>query len=102
MRRGEVWWYEPPHEKARPILILTRTDLIGRLRDVIAMPSTGIPRDWLTEVEIGKADGMPITSFLVAENTHSAEKIFLTERITTLSSARMTEVCAVLRAVTSC
>jgi mRNA-degrading endonuclease toxin of MazEF toxin-antitoxin module len=26
VRRGEVWWHEPPGEKRRPVLILTRTE----------------------------------------------------------------------------
>ncbi len=102
MRRGEVWWYEPPHEKSRPVLILTRDDVIGRLRDVVAMPATGVPRHWLTEVEIGKADGMPTTSFLVAENTHSADKVFLTELMAELGAAKMDEVCRALAVATSC
>jgi hypothetical protein len=50
--------------------------VIWRLRDVVAMPATGVPRHWLTEVEIGKADGMPTTSFLVAENTTRRRRSF--------------------------
>jgi mRNA-degrading endonuclease toxin of MazEF toxin-antitoxin module len=26
MRRGEVWWYERPDRKRRPVLVLTRTE----------------------------------------------------------------------------
>jgi mRNA-degrading endonuclease toxin of MazEF toxin-antitoxin module len=88
VRRGEVWWHEPPERKARPVLILTREEVIGRLYDVIVMPATGVPREWLTEVELGPEDGMPTRSFLVAENTLSAEKIHLTEEITVLGRRR--------------
>ncbi len=102
MRRGEIWWHEPPEEKGRPVLILTRDDVIGRLRDVVVMPATGIPRHWLTEVEIGPEDGMPTTSFLVAENTLSAEKVFLTRRMTELGTAKMDEVCRALAAASGC
>ena len=66
------------------------------------MPATGVPRDWLTEVEIGKADGMPTTSFLVAENVLSAEKVFLTKPMTELGAAKMDEVCRALTTATSC
>lgn len=102
MRRGEVWWYEPPLEKSRPVLILTRDDVITRSLDVVAMPATGVPRHWLTEVEIGKADGMPTTSFLVAENTLSAEKVFLIKPMTELGAAKMGEVCRALAVATGC
>jgi len=102
VRRGEVWWYEPPNEKPRPVLILTRDDVISRSLDVVAMPATGVSRDWLNEVEIGVADGMPTETVLVAENTLSAEKVFLTQRMTELGAAKMHKVCAALDAATSC
>jgi mRNA interferase MazF len=102
VRRGEVWWYEPPEEKPRPVLILTRDEVIGRVLDIVAMPATGVSRDWLTEVEIGVDDGMPVECVLVAENTLSAEKVFLTRRMTELAAAKLAEVCAALASATSC
>lgn len=97
-----MWWYEPPEEKSRPVLILTRDEVIARSLDVVAMPATGVSRDWLNEVEIGTADGMPTESVLVAENTLSAEKAFLTEPITELGAAKMDEVCRALGAAVGC
>ncbi len=102
MRRGEVWWHEPPKEKARPVVILSRELVVNDVYDVVVMPVSRTPHHWLTEVEIGKVDGMPTTSFLVAENTLSAEKVFLTELMTELGAERMHEVCQALTATTSC
>lgn len=102
MKRGEIWWHEPPDEKPRPVLILTRDEAIRGVADIVAMPATRTPHDWLTEVELGKDDGMPTESFLVAENTLSAEKVYLVERITTLGASKMTDVCQALNAVTGC
>jgi mRNA interferase MazF len=102
VRRGEVWWHEPPDEKPRPVLVLTRDDVIGRALDVVAMPASRTAHDWLTEIEVGPDDGMPTTSFLVAENTLSAEKAYLTQRITELGAAKMDAVCQALAAATSC
>lgn len=84
------------------MLILTRKEVIERVRDVVAMPSTGVPRNWLAEVEVEVDEGMPITSFFVAENTLSAEKIHLSERITELGAAKMAEVCRALAIATGC
>jgi len=84
------------------VLILTRDEVIGRVRDVVTMPSTGIPRSWLTEVEIGAEEGMPTRFFFLAENTSSAEKVHLTEWITELSAAKMDEVCPALASATDC
>lgn len=102
MRRGEVWWHEPPDEKPRPVLVLTRDDVIGRTLDVVAMPASRTAHDWLTEIEVGPDDGMPTASFLVAENTLSAEKAHLTQRITELGAAKMDAACRALAAATSC
>lgn len=102
MRRGEVWWHEPPDEKPRPVVVLTRDDAIGRTLDVVAMPASRTPHDWLTEVEVGPEDGMPTTSFLVAENTLSAEKVYLTQRITELGGAKMDIVCRALAIAINC
>ena len=45
---------------------------------------------------------MPTTSFLVAENTLSAEEVFLLARMTELGAAKMDEVCRALATATSC
>jgi mRNA interferase MazF len=102
MRRGEVWWHEPPDKKARPALILTRDEAIGGVFDLIAAPTTKTVRGIPTEVEIGVADGMPIECALTLDNTFSAQKIYFTMRITTLDSARMHQVCRALARATSC
>jgi mRNA interferase MazF len=102
VKRGEVWWYEPPDAKRRPVLILTRDEAIGRVRDVIAVPVTATIRKLDTEVEVGIADGMPIECVLTVDNTFSAKKSFLTERVTTLELDKLGEVCATLVKATSC
>lgn len=101
-KRGEVWRYEPPDEKRRPALILTRDEAIDDIFDVIAVPTTGTIRGGPSEIQIGVADGMPIECVLVLDNTFSAEKVYLTERMTTLNSVRMSEVCRMLAYATSC
>jgi mRNA interferase MazF len=102
VRRGEVWWHEPPHEKARPALILTRDELIEDIFDVIAVPTTRTIRGTPTEIQIGVADGMPAECVLTLTNTFSAEKVYLTKHIVTLGSARISEVCRMLAYATGC
>jgi hypothetical protein len=63
------------------VVILTRDEMIHGVADVIAMPTT---------------------SFLVAENTLSAEKVFLIALMTELGAAKMDEVCRALAVATSC
>lgn len=102
MTRGELWWHEHPLEKIRPALILTRDEAIPNIFDVIAVPTTTTIRGGPTEIELGVADDMPSDCVLVVDNTFLAEKVYFTKYITTLSSARMTEVCRMLAHATGC
>ena len=102
VRRGEVWMYEPPYDKRRPALIISRDENIDRLFDVIAVPVTSNIRGWDTEIQLGVADGMDRDCVLTVHNTFSAEKIYLTRHITTLDSIRMSEVCRILARATNC
>lgn len=102
MRRGELWWYERPDEKPRPVLILTRDESIDRQLDVIAAPATSTVRGWDTEVQLDQDDGVPQPCVLSVGNTLSADKALLTKRITALGSEKMDRVCRALARATSC
>jgi mRNA-degrading endonuclease toxin of MazEF toxin-antitoxin module len=100
--RAQVWYYEHPNRKRRPVLILTRDEHADRQLDAIVVPITGEIRGWDTEIQLGLADGMDRDCVLSVHNTFSAKKIYLTEYMTTLDSVRMTEVCKMLAYATSC
>lgn len=102
MRRGEVWWHEPPDDKRRPVLILTRTEAIDSLNKLVVAPATGTIRGLPSEVPVGPEDGMPRESVISLDNTTLVRKALLTERITTLGSEQMNEVCKALDYATSC
>lgn len=100
--RGDVWWFEPPHQKRRPVVVLTRAEVIPALNQVIAAPVTRVIRSIPTEVDLGPADGMPAECVVTLDNLVSVRPAFLTERITTLDSARMAQVCRALRHAVAC
>lgn len=102
MRRGEIWWHEPPDEKRRPVLILTRDEAIGRLDKLLAAPVTGTLRGIPSEVPVGPEDGMPHESAISLDNTTIVRKTLLVERITTLGPEKMTDVCRALATATDC
>ncbi len=102
MRRGEVWWYERPDDKRRPVLILTRSEAIDKLVELLAVPATSTVRGIATEVPLDEDDGMRGPCALSLDNTFLAQKALLTERITELDAAKMDEVCRALDAATGC
>lgn len=102
MRRGEVWWHEPPGEKVRPVVILTRNEAIGRLNKLVVAPATGKIWGIPSEVEVSRKEGMPHDSAINLDNTALARKFELTERITELGVEKMVEVCRALALATDC
>ena len=62
MKRGEIRWYTfRVPDKRRPILILTRNQVIDRLNEIIVAPVTRTIRGLSTEVVLTADDGMPVT-----------------------------------------
>ncbi len=100
--RGEVWWYERPEQKPRPVLVITRNEAIGKLHDVLVVPATSTIRGIATEVSVDRDDGMPDACVLSLDNVFPARRALLTERITKLGPERMDEVCRALSSATSC
>jgi mRNA interferase MazF len=100
--RGEVWWYEDERAGRRPFAILSRDDAIPLLNQVLAVPATQTIRGIPTEVELDSSDGMPKSCVLTLDNVTLVRRALCTERISTLSSERMQQVCEALRIATAC
>lgn len=100
--RGEVWWYEHPDAGRRPYLILTRTEAIPVLNQILAVPATRTIRGIPTEVELGVADGMPESCVLSLDNVSTIRKALCTRRITQLNARAMLAVCEALKRAALC
>jgi mRNA interferase MazF len=72
------------------------------LRNLVVALATTTIRRIDTEVELGKRDGMPRDCALALDNVRTVPKALLTEPVTELSPARMTEVCRALRIALGC
>jgi mRNA interferase MazF len=102
-RRGELWWCEPPEIGRRPVVVLSRDAAIPRLRRALVAPCTTTVRGLPSEVVLEPGDD-PIGR-RSAVNLDSVESVpigVLVERLGTLSSARMSEICAALSIATDC
>ena len=62
MKRGDIYWYEHPEAGRRPWLILTRSEAIPVLNQVLAVPATRTIRLIPIEVPLDEGDGMPCPS----------------------------------------
>lgn len=101
--RGEVWLYERPKRKSRPVLILVRDEAIEKLNRILVVPSTTAgARRIPTHVWLDEDDGMKEPCALTLDETFAARRDSLTHRIAVLGPEKMHEVCRALEMATSC
>jgi mRNA interferase MazF len=101
--RGEVWWSESPQYPRRPVVVMSRDRVISALRRPLVAPCTTRIRGLATEVELHPDLDPVVRPCVVAlDSVESVSVGFLTERIGTLDSARMTQICRALAIATGC
>lgn len=101
--RGEVWWCELAAIGARPVVVLSRDAAIPRLRRTIVAPCTTTVRGLPSEVTL-EPDEDPVPR-LCAVNLDSVESVAvaaLTERLGSLSGAKMRAICDALAVAVDC
>lgn len=101
-RRGDVWWLEDPEIGRRPAVVLTRNAAIEILTWLLVAPVTRRVRDIPTEVSLDADDGMPERCAVTLDNVRPVRTGMLSEHITSLSAARMHEVCRALGHAVDC
>ena len=100
--RGEVWWYEHPESGRRPFLILTRTEAVEVLNQVLAVPVTRTIRGIPTEVSLDETDGLPAACVLNVDNLSLIRPALCTDLVTSLGPDRLAAVCVALAKATAC
>jgi mRNA interferase MazF len=75
VNRGEVRWYTfALPDRRRPVLILTRNEVIDQLNEIIVVPITRTIRGLATEVVLTPDDGMPVVSALNFDHVALAQR----------------------------
>ena len=100
-RQGDVWWAEGL-DKRRPVLVVTRDDVIPNLRRLVVAPVTTRVRGLPTEVELGESDGLRETSVASFDNLRLVPSRSLTTRIGEASPSRRAQICRALAALADC
>ncbi|MEO7442198.1 MAG: type II toxin-antitoxin system PemK/MazF family toxin [Acidimicrobiales bacterium] len=97
-----MWWAELPEVGRRPVLVLTRDEVVHALAAVLVATVTTRRRDLPTEVALDTDDGMPRACVVSLDNVATERKAHLVERITRLGPDRMADVCRALSYATGC
>ena len=102
MRRGEVWFARAP-DGDRPVLVLTRDPVAGRIGSVVVAELARTRRGLISELPLtARHDGVPSDCVVNFDTVHTLHRSSFRRRVTQLSAARLKEACEALRAATGC
>jgi mRNA interferase MazF len=103
VNRGEIWGYRfSSSERWRPVLVLSRPEVIGLLHTVIVAPITSTVRGAPSEVVVGIDQGLKKESAVSLDHVQTVEQARLLRFIGRLAPSRMRAVCRALAIATGC
>ena len=92
LTRGEIRWYTYRlPDKRRPVLVLTRDEVIDRLNEIIVAPVTRTIRGLSTEVLLTEEDGMPAACAVNFDHVSLGQRDRFGTVLCTLSEQRWPE-----------
>ncbi len=102
-RRGEIWQYRfKAPDKRRPVVILTRQEVLPLLSTAMVAPITSTIRGLPSEVSVGVAEGLEHESAINLDHVQTVEQRRLHRYVGSLSEAKMRRVCHALALATGC
>jgi mRNA interferase MazF len=97
VNRGEIRWYTfRAPDKRRPVLLLSRSEVVAQLNEIIVVPVTRTVRGLATEVVLTPGDGMPVVCALNFDHVSLAQRDRLGIVICCIPDTRWPEVSAAL------
>ena len=103
VRRGDLWLHRfAAPDRRRPVLVLTRNDVVNRLHTVTVAPVTSTIRGIRSEVRVGVAHGLRSESVVNLDHIQTVPRSDLHHWIGRLGPGRMFEVCRALTVALGC
>ena len=103
VNRGEIWGYRfSSPDKWRPVLVLSRQEVIGLLHTVMVAPITSTVRGAPSEVIAGIDEGLKKESAINLDHVQTVEQARLVRFVGHLTPGRMREVCHALAIAAGC
>ncbi len=98
LQQGSTVWADlPPPAGRRPVVVLTRDAVVGRLSNLTVAPITRTIRGIDTEVLLEPADGLPTSCAVSLDNIFTIQRAAFGKVITVLSRDKMLLVFAAIR-----
>lgn len=103
VNRGEIWFYAFNRpDKRRPVLVLTRQEVIPLLGTVMVAPITSTIRGAPSEVTVGIEEGLKRPSAVNLDHVQTIDRSRLTRFVGRLEPPKMREVCRAVAIATGC
>src|SRR5262245_7495625 len=103
LERGQIWQYSFSRpDKRRPVVVLTRSEVIELLHTVMVAPITSTIYGAPSEVVIGIDEGLKRESAINLDHVQTVDKTKLTRFVGTLGPHKMKAVCHALAIATGC
>ncbi len=93
---------EPRNGKRRPVLIVSRTEAIPVLNNLVVAPITSTIRSIPTNIAVGAAEGIDHDSVATFDGLAAIPKSVLTVKLGALGDQRRSEICSALKALGDC
>ena len=101
--RGEIWRYRfAAPDKKRPVVVLSRQEVIGLLHTVMVAPVTSTIRGAPSEVLVGVGEGLKHGSAVNLDHVQTVEQSRLEGYVGHLGVEKMREVCRALAVAVAC
>jgi mRNA interferase MazF len=101
--RGDIWMYAfRSPDKRRPVLVLTRQEVIGLLHTVMVAPITSTIHGAPSEVLVGTAEGLKHDSAVNLDYVQTVEQARLIRWVGRLGPVKMREACRALAIAAGC
>jgi mRNA interferase MazF len=103
VNRAEIWRYRfRAPDKHRPVLVLSRQEVIGLLHTVMVAPITSTIHGAPSEVIVGVAEGLKHQSAVNLDHVQTVERARLEGYLGSLGSQKMRDVCRALAIAVGC
>jgi mRNA interferase MazF len=101
--RGDIWRYRfKSPDKVRPVLVLSREEVIPLLHTVMVAPITSTLRGAPSEVIVGVEQGLRHTSAVSLDHVQTVERGRLLGYVGRLGNEKMRDVCRALAIAVGC
>jgi mRNA interferase MazF len=103
VNRGEIWQYRfKSPDKRRPVLVLSRQEVIPLLHTVMVAPVTSTRRGAPSEVAVGIDEGLKHESAVNLDHVQTVERARLVSFVGALDASQLRRVCRALAIATGC